>query len=405
MLYRILKLFTETYLSAASDSYVKISVVFGITGINRDGYDPYKPCCNRGTAQFSTAFDLTTTTAQNELEQACNTIASYPCGVSGCSINRLAQPGEVSCWITAMKTWNNGSLPTGTAFVTAAEQFTLSDAGKRYANDIGFRDSSISWTRLRFYSTLQVAQPFRIKSDVYDVAEGLATRIASQVDEHLLPVYQDGGREWVWMTTEEGLVNGLFLGFAICFPVAFLVLIYASSNVILSLYAVVSIAFIVACVLGTVRWGLEYNLGVAECIAGIIVIGFSVDYVVHLAHMYTESTEPTSGLKTAESLKRMGHTVFAGAITTFGAGITMAGCKMMFFVKMSVLISLTIFFSLFYAFFFFIPLCALMGPYGGWGDVCVMVAKVTGSTSRVSPRDTDKAADKGLPGQQGSVSS
>ena len=61
----------------------------------------------------------------------------------------------------------------------------------------------------------------------------------------------------------------------------------------------------------------------AESIAGIIVIGFSVDYVVHLAHMYMEALEEgkvTSVDRFKYAMQNMGSTVVAGAITTGGEG-------------------------------------------------------------------------------------
>ena len=38
------------------------------------------------------------------------------------------------------------------------------------------------------------------------------------------------------------------------------------------------------------RFYSGWSLGVAESIAGVIVIGFSVDYTVHLGHIYKEAT-------------------------------------------------------------------------------------------------------------------
>ena len=43
---------------------------------------------------------------------------------------------------------------------------------------------------------------------------------------------------------------------------------------------------IVASVMGFCKWAMGWGLGIAESIAAVIVIGFSVDYVVHLGHMY-----------------------------------------------------------------------------------------------------------------------
>ena len=65
---------------------------------------------------------------------------------------------------------------------------------------------------------------------------------------------------------------------------------------------------------------MDWDLGIAESIAGIIVIGFSVDYVVHLAHMYMDGFH-VGGFSDRDSrisyaLEKMGGTVFAGAVTT-----------------------------------------------------------------------------------------
>ena len=70
--------------------------------------------------------------------------------------------------------------------------------------------------------------------------------------------------------------------------VAFLVLVFATGNVILAMYAIISIFFIVFGVLGFVQSSLGWDLGVAESVAGIIIIGFSVDYTVHLGNEYIQ---------------------------------------------------------------------------------------------------------------------
>merc|ERR1712190_197486 len=82
--------------------------------------------------------------------------------------------------------------------------------------------------------------------------------------------------------------------------------------------------------------------GVTESIAGIIVIGLAVDYVIHLGHMYLEVGHlgyETRAERCAMALKNMGNTVLAGAATTFIAGLSMKLCQMSFFTQMSTLIS------------------------------------------------------------------
>jgi hypothetical protein len=113
-------------------------------------------------------------------------------------------------------------------------------------------------------------------------------------------------------------------GLAICFPVVFAVLLFATGNIIVSVYAILSIAFIVGGVLGAAKLysgththtqtliihthththtrthahththtHLGWSLGVAESIAGVIVVGFSVDYTLHLGHIYKEAEHLT----------------------------------------------------------------------------------------------------------------
>lgn len=66
---------------------------------------------------------------------------------------------------------------------------------------------------------------------------------------------------------------------------AFIILLIATGNILISIYAIISVTFIVLCVIAImVLKGWE--LGVSESIAMVIIIGFSVDYVVHIAAHY-----------------------------------------------------------------------------------------------------------------------
>lgn len=92
---------------------------------------------------------------------------------------------------------------------------------------------------------------------------------------------------------------------------------------------------------------MGWGLGIAESIAAVIVIGFSVDYVVHLSHAYVEAghRDPpinSRGDRVTYALKSMGSTVFSGAVTTFGSGLFLIFTQLIFFVKFSVLIMVTI---------------------------------------------------------------
>ena len=48
-------------------------------------------------------------------------------------------------------------------------------------------------------------------------------------------------RAFVWMVTERALVDGIYTGLAICFPVAFCVLVFATGSFTISAFAILSI--------------------------------------------------------------------------------------------------------------------------------------------------------------------
>lgn len=164
----------------------------------------------------------------------------------------------------------------------------------------------------------------------------------------------------------------MFLGLSICFPVAYIVLMFATKNIILATYAIFAIGSIVTAVLGFCESIMGWPLGVGETIAGIIVIGFSVDYVVHLGHMVEEANE--KGFKTRRerfvfAAETMGPTVVAGAVTTGGSAMFMFLCQMTFFYKMAVLICITIFLSFIFSLGFFMAMIYVVGPEGNCGRI------------------------------------
>ena len=148
---------------------------------------------------------------------------------------------------------------------------------------------------------------------------------------------------------------------------------------------------------------MDWGLGVAESIAAVIVIGFSVDFTVHLAHMYSEAGHMeglgTRNERMSSSARTMGVTVTMGAFTTLGSGTMLWMCTLTFFTKFAVLIISTICFSLTAALLFFMPLMAIIGPEHDFGDILVLYkekfggggdgASASASNSELTVENTD----------------
>lgn len=358
------------YLAGPDNSYIKASFVWGAKDIDRSDFVHWYPADNRGTAIWKDDFDISTPEAQATILSACQKLREETCDLEGCmdSSNRLVRPGSVECWLEDFQSSNKDS---NSDFETQLKAFRL--ANPQYANAIGFVDGKLKFVRIKFTLTLAKQQPFGITNPINIRSTSLIHQLNEQAPASLGDGFVEAGRWFAWTRTEEGLVNGLYMGFAICFPVAFLVLATATGNLLLAFYATITIIGIVGCVLGFCQSAMGWDLGIAESIAAVIVIGFSVDYVVHLGHMYEESSAITRAGRTQESAEKMGPTVLAGAITTLGAGAFMFGCQMVFFSKMAALITLTIILSLLFSLFFFMPLCALLGPEGETGQVRYLI--------------------------------
>merc|ERR1719384_608237 len=112
-----------------------------------------------------------------------------------------------------------------------------------------------------------------------------------------------------------------------------------------------------------------WKLGVAESVAVVIVIGFSVDYVVHLANAYLESLASERLPRLSFSMMTMGISVVSGAITTFGAGFFLIFPEVLLFYKMGIIMMTTVFMSLLWAMCFFTSMLAAIGPQGDTGDL------------------------------------
>jgi predicted RND superfamily exporter protein len=205
------------------------------------------------------------------------------------------------------------------------------------------------------------------------------------------PFYSAG--MFIWYDISQELIAGLFSGCAIAGPVAFVVLLFATRNVLIAFYAVFCVGAVVMCVLGFCKSAMDYSLGIGESIAGVIVIGLSVDYCVHLAHMYVESSQygkTTREERATFAVKNMGVTVFAGAVTTAGAALIMFACFSTFFHKMAILMSMTIFFSLLFSMGMFMSLLFLIGPEGNCGDLNFLCRSCKKDSNSNSGSDTKK---------------
>ncbi|CAF4435241.1 unnamed protein product, partial [Adineta steineri] len=73
--------------------------------------------------------------------------------------------------------------------------------------------------------------------------------------------------------------------------------------------------------------------------------------------------------RVTESISRVGSAVFMAAFTTFAAGFSMTLSALTSFRQMGQFLMTIMFMSWVFAMFFFLPLCAIIGPVGKCGSI------------------------------------
>lgn len=133
-------------------------------------------------------------------------------------------------------------------------------------------------------------------------------------------------------------------GMAVALIFSYLILLAYTKNFMQTTIAIFCVAYIMVsliCVMVLKNW----EMGISESIAVVLLIGLSVDYVVHLAAHIVNSSQETHNGKISEAYREIGVSITSAAITTFGCGIFLFGGKNLVFKKFAILICSTIGFS------------------------------------------------------------
>merc|ERR1712072_502126 len=104
------------------------------------------------------------------------------------------------------------------------------------------------------------------------------------------------------------------------------------------------------------------ELGTIESICLTILAGFSVDYVVHLAHAFVHAEKKERSDKVQSALDEIGVSVLGGMFTSASAAIALMLCQLQFFHKFGVFLILTVSISWTWANVAFMAAMALFGP-------------------------------------------
>ena len=145
-------------------------------------------------------------------------------------------------------------------------------------------------------------------------------------------------------------------------------------NLITSLLSIFCVSVIIVSLVTFMHWNGQ-QFGQDESIAVVMLIGFSVDYVLHLGTDYMHSLAPTRFEKMKQSYREMGLSISSGCATTFLAGIVLLLGNLKFFQKFAMVICLTALMAYVMAMLVFGALMHIMGPEKNFCTIPVCAAK------------------------------
>jgi predicted RND superfamily exporter protein len=358
-------------------------------------FEDFTPSCENyvcGSVKWDYSFDLTEPAVQELIRETCD--------------DGLALKNAVSiehCVMADLQAWINQAPLTRGSFPVPKENFN--DIFQQFLMHEETKDGMVS-------------RPFRTKyqdsrivgmdgTNILYIMVGWRTPYILKrlyPSEILRPNYEEfmsfekkvtarfvaingGGSPWITeskghemfliMETADEFTRSVYRGIAISLCVALVMLIFSTRNLVIAAMALVSIGAVTCCTIGSMfLYGWE--LGIIEAICAVLVVGFSVDYTVHYGIAYMERRPHHDGKynlgvsredRMQHSFFELGTSILGGTLTTLGASTFLFMCRVMFFRTFGIFIFTVIFWSFLFAHFFFMPLCALLGPEGTFADI------------------------------------
>ncbi len=107
-----------------------------------------------------------------------------------------------------------------------------------------------------------------------------------------------------------------------------------------------------------------------------LLVGLSIDYILHMAEGYHQSEKPDRMGRIADMLEHLGLSVLSGALTTLGAATFMLFAKIEFFFQFGTFLYCIIGFSLVFSLVVFPATLSLIGPQGNTGSISAWFKKL-----------------------------
>jgi len=375
--------------TADDDLGLKVHFVAGVDEIDRTGVNLLLDPENFGSPNFVAGFDFNEQ-CQEDLVNFCDELKTAPkykdlikrksgLGSVYCFVEELAAynvkgdlTGDEYCDYVRQGAWKNRNwqvnpndlseiMPRFLKEKSCFDENGLETISGRYQDEIGWNGLSLMYASISTESN--VLDPFGVDGEALtrgeydqfvDIAKEQEKIISKSCGGAVIMTDLDG--KFVFMNNQSIYVQSAIQSAVLGVAIAFGVLLISTRVFHLALFASISIMSVLASVVGTMVM-LGWTLGSIESTLIGIIAGFSVDYVVHLAHAYEIANGNTYD-RITEAFSDLGISVFNGMITSVAASIPLFFCQLQFFAKFGTFLCLTIAYSWIFANFGFMTLLA-----------------------------------------------
>lgn len=342
---------------------IQVSIYFGVKDLNLKSVDRWQPM-TIGTPIFDEEFDIESIDAQTDLLNFCASLRKQ---------SFVMNPESVDCWIESFLATENSNRPFTNMndWDFNMNQWIKKVGGEKAVskNQLGFINNKLKYFRVDAKSIGDPRATSQTLTPIYEQWEAFLENFRqTSKSKSLNSIKQNAGVNWAWIDTEQGFMHSAKDGVICAGIVAFVVLLAASTNLIIAFSAILCVGIVVVSVI-CLLIQLNWQLGVSESICLVILIGLSVDYCVHLAMNYMHEPYILRGRKMQETFRNMGSAIFSAALTTLGAGCFLYGGKLITFHKFAIIICATIGASFLVSMLFFGAIMHICGPQSGCGNL------------------------------------
>lgn len=374
------KLFMFERVHHGEDLHMPITIIWGITPV--DNGDPLNPK-NKGKLMLDSSFNIASPASQLWILNFCQKLRNQS------FVFQSEEQDFTSCFIETFKQWmENQDCEEASVYPCCSQstfpykqevfELCIKRAIMELDRSTNYHlDSKTPGPRFDINDTIRAIVLEFQSTYLFTLAYEKMYQFYSEVDAWITEElqYAPAGLSHGWFISnlefydlQDSLSDGTLVAMALSVAVAFSVMLLTTWNVIISLYAILSIAGTIFVTVGSLVL-LGWELNVLESVTISVAVGLSVDFAVHYGVAYRLAPEPDREGKVIFSLSRMGSAIAMAALTTFVAGAMMMPSTVLAYTQLGTFMMLIMCISWAFATFFFQCMCRCLGPQGTCGQI------------------------------------